>query len=61
MNKDIMKSLGFSTEVEEVGKGICPFCHKPINIEDFADQLSLKEYRISGLCQKCQDDFFGGD
>ena len=24
----------------------------------FRDQLSAKEYTISGLCQDCQDDFF---
>jgi len=28
-------------------------------MEDFKDQLSIKEYSISGLCQKCQDDTFG--
>lgn len=27
---------------------------------EFRDELSKKEYRISGLCQKCQDSFFGG-
>lgn len=26
---------------------------------EFKDELSKKEYRISGMCQKCQDDFFG--
>lgn len=25
----------------------------------FRDLLSWKEYKISGLCQKCQDRFFG--
>jgi len=28
---------------------------------EFRDVLSRKEYRISGLCQKCQDKFFGED
>jgi hypothetical protein len=27
---------------------------------DFRDDLSRKEYTISGLCQKCQDSVFGG-
>ena len=27
----------------------------------FRDALSRREYEISGLCQKCQDKFFGGD
>jgi hypothetical protein len=26
----------------------------------FRDELSRREYHISGLCQKCQDQFFGG-
>ena len=43
---------------ENKNKGLCPFCKKPVSEEDFTDQLSLKEFRISGLCQKCQDEFF---
>lgn len=27
----------------------------------FRDALSRKEYSISGLCQKCQDEIFGSD
>ena len=27
---------------------------------DFKDDLSRREYSISGLCQKCQDEVFGG-
>lgn len=26
---------------------------------EFRDALSQKEYTISGMCQDCQDDFFG--
>lgn len=43
-------------DLKDMGK--CPFCRKPVNVEKFRDELSLKEYRISGLCQSCQDDFF---
>lgn len=28
--------------------------------QEFNDDLSRKEYSISGLCQKCQDEVFGG-
>ena len=35
----------------------CPMCEQPIG--EFRDELSVKEYEISGLCQSCQDDFFG--
>jgi len=26
---------------------------------EFRDELSKREYRVSGLCQKCQDKIFG--
>ena len=28
--------------------------------KDFRDDLSRKEYKISGMCQECQDKFWGG-
>lgn len=59
MNKKIMETMGFKNEVKEVEKGNCPFCKKPILMSDFRDQLSRKEFKISGLCQNCQDDTFG--
>lgn len=51
----------------------CPFCKKIVNTSDafnesyapdrlsnpFRDELSRKEYSISGLCQDCQDEMFG--
>jgi len=40
-------------------KGVCVYCGNKIKMEDFKDRLSIKEYEISGLCQKCQDDTFG--
>ena len=36
--------------------GKCPICEQPIG--EFRDELSRKEYAISGLCQKCQDATF---
>ena len=51
------KAFGRST-TEAKEKKICVICGKPIKMEDFKDQLSIKEYEISGLCQKCQDDTF---
>lgn len=41
---------------KEAGK--CPFCGKDMSNPSFRDELSKKEYEISGLCQDCQDDFF---
>lgn len=30
-------------------------------VGEFRDELSRTEYRISGLCQNCQDKIFGGE
>jgi len=48
----------FPEETARVSAGKCPFCAKEINKSDFVDALSLKEFEISGMCQKCQDEFF---
>ena len=40
-----------------------PFgCGRPVNpTTDFVDELSRKEYQISGLCQSCQDSVFNDE
>ena len=35
--------------------GDCPLCGAKPPFE-FKDVLSVKEHRITGICQKCQDD-----
>jgi len=41
---------------------ICVFCKKPIDPgNDFRNEISLREFTISGICQVCQDAFFGKD
>lgn len=37
----------------------CPKCHK--EYKGFLTNKSMAEYRLSGLCQACQDEFFGND
>ena len=59
MNKDILIACGFGQAVKDVENGICPLCKKKVNPEDFTDEGSKKEYKTSGLCQKCQDETFG--
>ena len=57
MNRDIMIACGLHREVAHVDAGLCATCNdKP---ELFRDDLSRKEYSISGMCQTCQDDVFG--
>ena len=58
IGKFAKKAFGI-TKSECAERRICPFCHKAIG--KFRNELSFKEYRISGLCQKCQDATFGKD
>jgi hypothetical protein len=59
MNKDLMRQAGFGEHVDAVECGFCPFCKNPISITEFKNAISKREYHISGLCQKCQDETFG--
>ena len=38
--------------------GRCPSCRAIITKDSFKDKISLEEFHISGLCQKCQDAVF---
>lgn len=40
-----------------VANNVCATCGGPA--EEFRDELSRREFRISGMCQKCQDATFG--
>jgi len=43
-------------------KGLCMTCDSTGNIAtSFTDDCSRREYGISAMCQKCQDDFYGGE
>lgn len=57
MNEEIVKKV-FPKAVEDYQNGMCPSCKQKINPDEFRDELSAKEYNISGLCQKCQDKVF---
>ena len=61
MNKEIMKKLGFKDHVQCVEELKCPFCKSQIDNAEFRNEISKREYHISGLCQKCQDKMFGKD
>lgn len=37
----------------------CVFCNSPVTEDSFKDAISLKEFKISGICQVCQDKIFG--
>ena len=52
----ISESLFGRKRSECQNTAICVTCGEPVG--DFSDALSRKEYRISGMCQVCQDGFF---
>lgn len=52
----ILTDLAGISRQEAAQKGICTTCHGYVT--GFKDQLSVVEYKISGMCQKCQDNFF---
>lgn len=38
---------------------VCAWCKEPA--KEFRNEISRREYGISGFCQKCQDETFGED
>ena len=53
-----MRAMGFGPEVDKKNEGVCPFCNELVNMNDFKDELSKKDFRITGMCQTCQDNFY---
>lgn len=58
MNENIMRALGFGEMVDNAKSGVCPLCKKVVDINEFLDEISKREFKISGMCQSCQDEIF---
>ena len=58
MNRELLEMFGFTEEMALVENRQCPLCEAHININQFEDERSLKEFIISGMCLKCQDKIF---
>lgn len=41
---------------KKTGEDRCVFCKQKVG--EFKNEESIREYRISGVCQDCQDRFF---
>jgi hypothetical protein len=58
----LLSSLMGKDRSEVIRLGKCMTCDRVGNTHtSFRDDLSRKEYQISGMCQRCQDDIFGAD
>lgn len=42
---------------EAIKNGVCVVCQTVA--DNFRDDVSEREFKISGMCQNCQDDVFG--
>lgn len=58
ISKPVFQHPDFHIEAMYTQLGICPNCYTPICEEDFVDEISRREYSVSGLCQMCQDVMF---
>jgi len=43
---------------EAIVNQVCPLCGSSVELDSFKNELSLKEFHISGMCQDCQDRMF---
>ncbi|MBD36251.1 MAG: hypothetical protein CL512_05730 [Actinobacteria bacterium] len=50
--------FGFDRK-ENIKAKQCVFCGTQVELDSFKDEVSLKEFHISGMCQPCQDKVFG--
>jgi|TARA_R110002110_G_scaffold209868_1_gene422267 hypothetical protein len=53
----ILALTGFDRR-ESITSKVCVFCATPVTLDSFKDELGLKEYHVSGICQDCQDKVF---
>lgn len=57
---DKMSEMLFGRKrTDSIQKDTCVTCGGPAI--EFRNENSSNEYAISGMCQKCQDDFFGAN
>jgi len=54
---NLLTKLNGISRQDAARQRVCATCRKPVT--GFKDALSVKEYRISGMCQTCQDQMFG--
>jgi hypothetical protein len=52
----LLTSITGVSRVGAVSEGSCVACSEMAT--EFRDEISVGEYRISGLCQRCQDEVF---
>jgi hypothetical protein len=57
--KRFLRTLRLGREVAMVEDCRCPLCTERVNEEEFRNEMFMKEFKITGLCQGCLDTVFG--
>ena len=50
---EMLENFFQNNRIENIKADICVSCGEPAT--EFSDEVSRREFSISGLCQKCQD------
>jgi len=59
LKDDMANDLFGMTKAEAVKKGVCIQCKQPAMSYCYSD-AGVREYQVSGLCEKCFDQITGG-
>lgn len=57
--EDVLSALFGVNRKASITDKVCVSCNVDVELDSFRDELSLREFHISGLCQTCQDGVFG--
>lgn len=59
--EELFKSFYGVDRKSSIENCTCVSCNSQVSEDGFREELSLREFHISGLCQVCQDKVFGFD
>lgn len=55
--EEIFKTLFGYDRKKSIESDVCALCNSSVSEDSFRTPLAKKEFTISGMCQKCQDEF----
>lgn len=59
VKKSFLRAMRLGRKVAIVENCRCPLCAERVNKEEFRNEVFMREFESSGLCQGCQDTVFG--
>jgi len=57
--KPLFKEIKILAKVTMVKDFRCPVCGESVDKSEFRNEVFMREFKSSGLCQECQDTAFG--